>query len=462
MTLLQILLMLRARWRLALSLMVGFVALAVPVIFLMPKQYTASTSLAVDVKSPDPITMLLMPSNMATQEDLVRSERVTQRVIKTLGLDADPALREEWRNDARGKGSFQVWLAEALHRKLSIATRRDSASLTIEYRARDPRMAAAVANAFADIYVETVVDLKVQPAKQYARVFGEQGKALRENLEAAQARMSEFQQRKGIGIKDETLDAETAKLAELSSQLTAVQAQTVDAHSKQRSASGALPEVMGNAVIQGLRADIARQEAKLKDASGNLGRNHPQYQSMASELAELKASLANETRHVSSSFSATRSVGSDKEKETKAAIEAQRKKLLALRSERDELAVLQRDVEAAKNAYEAVEKRYTQTNLESQAAQTNVFVLRPATEPTEPSSPKKVPYTLAAILLGAMLGLGVAYVLELMDRRVRCVDDVAGLLQMPVLGVIERKASRGALSVRRRNAPLPQPGASSA
>jgi uncharacterized protein involved in exopolysaccharide biosynthesis len=236
----------------------------------------------------------------------------------------------------------------------------------------------------------------------------------------------------------------------------------VDARSKQRSASGALPEVMGNTVIQGLRADIARQEAKLKDASGNLGRNHPQYQSMASELAELKARLENETRHVSSSFSATRSVGTDKEKETKAAIEAQRKKLLALRSERDELAVLQRDVETAKNAYETVEKRYTQTNLESQATQTHVFVLRPAVEPTEPSSPKAVPYTLAAILLGAMLGLGVAYVLELIDRRVRCVDDVAGLLQMPVLGVIERKANRGALTVRRRNAPLPQPGSSSA
>ena len=53
-------------------------------------------------------------------------------------------------------------------------------------------------------------------------------------------------------------------------------------------------------MIQGLRSEIARQEAKLKDAGGNLGRNHPQYRSMESELAELKARLEAETRHVAS------------------------------------------------------------------------------------------------------------------------------------------------------------------
>src|SRR6267143_2469989 len=422
----QYLLVFRAHRKLALSVMLATVAITVPAILLLPKQYTASTSLAVEIRSPDPITLMLMPSNMATQEDIIRSDRVSQRVVLGLGLDKDAALQAEWREAAGGKGAFIRWLTTGLHKKLRInPTRREGNIITIEYTAHDPAFAAAVANAFAQAYVEAVTELKVEPAKQYARWFGEQGKSLRENLEAAVARLSDFQQEKRMIAKDETLDVETLKLNELTSQLTAVQGQTVDARSKLRSGiANTLPEVQVNVVIQGLRSEIARQEAKLKDASGNLGRNHPQYRSMESELAELKASLEAETRHVASSVSAARAAGSDKEKELKAAIEAQKKRLLELRADRDQLAVLQRDVDAAKNAYAEVEKRYTQTSLESQATQTNVFVVRPAVEPLEPSRPKLFRDMFFAVVLSVVLGLGAAYFLETRDRHVLCVDDV--------------------------------------
>src|SRR5882762_263685 len=435
----QYLLIFRARYRLALAVTLATVTIAIPAIFLWPRQYTATTSMVLDIRSPDPITALLMPSNMATQEDIIKSERVAQKVVTALKLEQDPALQAKWREAQDGKGSLEVWLIERLQKGLVInPVRRESNTITIQFKSSDPRFAAAAANAFAQAYVDAMIELKVEPAKQYAHWFGEQGKSLREKLEAAVARLAEFQQEKRMVAKDETLDSETLKLNELTSQLTTVQGQTVDARSKLRSGvANTLPEVQASQVIQGLRSEIARQEAKLKDASGNLGRNHPQYRSMESELAELKARLEAETRHVARSVSAAGAVGSDKENELKAAIEAQRKTLLELRADRDQLAVLQRDVDAAKNAYAEVERRYTQTSLESQATQTNVFVLRPAVEPTEPSSPKVFRDTLGAVLLGAMLGFGAAYFLETRDRRVLCVDDVAQMLQAPVLGVVQ-------------------------
>ena len=231
----------------------------------------------------------------------------------------------------------------------------------------------------------------------------------------------------------------------LTSQLTAAQAESVEARSKQRSAGTADALSLGNAVISGLRSEIARQEAKLKDASGNLGRNHPQFRGMEAELAELKARLAAEMRQVAGSFSTARSVGADKESELRVAVDVQRKKLLTLRLDRDQLAVLQRDVDAAKNAYEAVERRFNLTSVESQATQTNVFLLRPAVEPLTPSSPKLGRDSLAALLAGLVLGLGAALAREMLDRRVRCVDDVTALLEMPVLVVLARDATRNAL-----------------
>jgi uncharacterized protein involved in exopolysaccharide biosynthesis len=231
----------------------------------------------------------------------------------------------------------------------------------------------------------------------------------------------------------------------------------VDARSKLRTGGDALPEVMQNTVIQGLRADILRQEAKLRDAGANLGANHPQYRAMQAEIAELKARLEAETRHVVSSVSTTRSLSGDKERELKSALEAQRKKLLAMRADRDQLAVLERDAEAAKQAYETTERRFTQAHLESQAMQSNVFLIRPAIEPLEPSFPKVRLYLLASILFGALLGVATAHTLETLDRRVRCVDDVAVLVRMRVLSVVEHAASPGTLALQRRNAPLALP-----
>jgi chain length determinant protein EpsF len=450
MSLRQLLLALRARYKIALAVMLLTIAVGIPVVQHLPKQYTATTSLVVDVRSPDPIASIMMPSNMATQEDIIKSDRVARKVVKLLRLDENPTVQAQWRGATGGRGTLDVWLAELLQKRLVVAPfRRDSNIITIEYSAADPAFAASVANGFAQAYMETAVELKVDPAKQYARWFGEQGKALRENVEKAQARLSEYQQKKGIVARDESLDTETARLAQLTEQLTALQAETTGARSRQRvSSAGTLPEVMQSAVVQGLRSDIARQEARLKEMRVNLGSNHPQILRLQSEIQELKARLEAETRHVASSFSTTNSVGRDREKELLGAIEAQKKKLLALRSERDELAVLQRDVDAAKNAYEAVARRYTQTSLESQATQTNVFLLTPAVEPLEPSSPKVPKFTLMVVILGAALGFGAALGLELIDRRVRSVEDLAEMLQLPVLVVIPRMPVRRSAMAR--------------
>jgi chain length determinant protein EpsF len=444
----QYLIIFAAHWKLAALVMLGAVAVGVPLLMTMPKQYSATTSMVLDIRTADPLTALLMPNNMTTQEDIVKSDRVAFKVVEILRLDEEPRQQEAWQEDG-AKGNFKVWLAHRLQRGLVVnPLRRDGNTITIEYKSGDPRFAAAAANAFAHAYVEAMQELKIEPAKQYARWFGDQGKALREKLEAAEARLAEFQQKKGIIVKDETLDAETTRLAELTSQLTAAQAQTAEARAKQRSGSAALPEVIGSTVVQNLRADIARHEAKLKDASANLGRKHPQHRAMQAELDELKARLAAETATVASSFSAVSTAGSDKEKELRAAIETQRRKLLALRAERDQLAVLQRDVEAAKNAYEAVERRYTHTNIESQATQTNVYLLKPAVEPTEPSRPRQPRDTLAVLVLAVLLGLGAALAVETLDRRVRCADDVSGTLQMPVLAAIERPGRARLLQAR--------------
>ena len=448
MNLQQFLLILRARYRLALAILLATVGATIIVSKLLPKQYTASTAVVVDVKSPDPImgiqlSAIALPGYMATQVDIISSERIAQTVVKMLKLDRDPEFRAKWQSATQGKGKIEVWVAAQLQKRLDIKPSRESSVINIGYRAESPESAASIANAFAQAYINTTIDLKVEPAKQYARWFEEQGKSLRDDLDKAQTRLSEYQRRKGITATAGQLDNETTRLNDLSSQLTVVQGQMTDARSKQRSGSSSdtLPDVLQNTLITNLKVDISRLEGKLQDAAGNLGRNHPQYLRMTSELAELKKTLEAEMRNITRGFSTFSDVGRQREAMLLAAIDAQKRRVLEIKGERDELALLQRDVDAARKAYEVVSQRINQSNLESRATQTNVAVLTPAHAPIVSSSPKTLQNTLVSIFLGTLLGLGAIFLLEFLDQRVRSPRDLTEVLRLPLLGAIPKGAA---------------------
>jgi protein tyrosine kinase modulator len=455
----QILYALRARWLVALLVMVATMGAVVGVTLDLPKQYTATTSLVVDMRSPEPMAALLAAGNMATQVAIVESDRVAQRVVKLLKLDESPAIREQWATQARGKGDVSAWVASLLQRRLTARPLQESI-IEISYTASDPEFAAAVANAFAQAYTDTLVSLKAGPATQYARWFAGQTRALRAELEEAQARLSSYQQETGIVVTDDRMDAETARLNQLNRQLTVIQGQTADAQSRQRtgSAAAALPAtagMLGGDMLQQLRSQIDQKEVELRDAAVNLGANHPKYRSLEAQLDELKQKLDAETRHITNSFSVAKSVSLGTESELKVAIAAQRKKLLDLKDKRDRLDILKRDVDRAQAAYDAVASHLTQTSLDSRATETNVAVLSAAVAPSVPSWPKplRVMAALGAVL-GVVLGIGVALLLEMIDRRIRSPEDLALMLQLPVLGVIESTRKRTMYLPRHRSAPL--------
>jgi chain length determinant protein EpsF len=439
MSLQQFLRILLARYRIVILTLLGTISVTVAVSLLLPAQYKAATSVVVDVKSPDPIAgmvlpALAMPGYMATQVDIINSDRVARKVVKLLRLDLNPKVVEDWQAQTEGKGTIDAWLAGLLQKNLDVKPSRESNVIAIGFKSPDPAFAAAIANAFAQAYIETNIELKVEPARQYAGWFESRSRELRDALEKAQKKLSEYQREHGIIATDERLDSENQKLAELQAQLVVAQTQNADATSKRASAAGdTLPEVMQSGVIQQLKSDIARAEGRLKDLSGRLGRNHPQYQGAESELATLKQKLAEETARVSTAIGTAGRISKGKENEIRANIDAVKKRILELKQGHGEALLLRQEVESAQRAYEAITQRANQSNLESQTQQTNVSVLSPAIEPTEPASPRIILNTLLAVFLGTLLGIGAALAMELANRRIRSREDIEQALGLPVL-----------------------------
>jgi polysaccharide biosynthesis transport protein len=447
MSLQQFLFILRARYRVAILVFLLTVATTTVISLVLPKQYTSSAAVVIDVKSPDPVSGIILqgmmaPGYMATQIDIINSDRVAKAVVKLLKMDTSPAVQAQWQEATQGKGQLIDWLANLLQKQLDVKPSRESNVININYTGNDPSFAAAVANAFAQAYMDVNLDLRLAPARQFAAFFEEQTKAARDKLEQAQSALSTYQQANGITSTDERMDFETAKLNETSSQLTGVQGQTTDSQSKRSANADTVAEVIQNPLINSLKADIGRLQAKLTESNVNLGANHPQTQRTEAELANLRNQLDIETRKIIRSIETSFAVGKRREQQLQSALANQKARVLVLNKQRDELNVLRRDIESAQRSFEVVSQRASQTNMESQTTQTNISVLNPATAPAAPSKPKVFLNILVSIFMGALLSVGLALALELINRRVRSTDDLAEALDIPILGSIAHLGAR--------------------
>lgn len=324
--------------------------------------------------------------------------------------------------------------------------------IQIVYKAPQAQAAADAANAFAQAYVETVLALRTEPARVYAQWFDEQVRSSRERLEQAQSRLSAYAQRVGLVATDERLDHESTRLAELSSQLTAVQGQNTDALSKRSARAETVAEAMQSPLLANLRSEVNRQEARLKEMAVNLGPNHPQMQRMQSELATLQAQLQSETARIGTAIDTTWSVGRERERELQAVLAAQKGRVMAINKQRDELNVYRRDVEAAQRAYDEVSKSASLTRLQSLSNQTNVMRLDTAQAPLKPAGASRSTVLLVASFGGALLGIGLALWVELTHRRVRSAADIVQVLDLPLLA---RVTVRSTVNKRPGSALLP-------
>ena len=443
----QFLLILKARAKIVLAVMALIVLATLVINLLLPKIYKATASLVLNYKGVDPVTGLsvpaqLMPGYMATQIDIITSRNVALKVVELLKFAENQSAQKQFTEATGGKGDIRSWFADRLLAGLDAKPSRESSVIEISFSGTDPEFAATMANAFAEAYQQTNIQLKAEPSQRASEFLGEKTKTLRANLEEANARMSLYQQEKGLTSVMGNLDVESARLNELSSQLVAAQSQNFDSASRKQRTLGngdESPDLAANPVVQNLKIAITQSESKFSELSQRLGSSHPQYQSAEAELNKLKSQLQEQTRKATTSIGGTARISQQLESELRAAVTAQKARVLELNRSRDELSVLQRDVENAQRAVDLASQRFTQTAIEGSVNQADIAVLNPAVAPQNRASPRILFNLILAGFLGTMLGVAAGLLAEMRDRRVRSREDISELLAIPVLAVIKGK-----------------------
>ncbi|WP_159876262.1 MULTISPECIES: chain length determinant protein EpsF [Aquitalea] len=440
MNLSQYLGILRARKKLIVAVHAGLVLTVLGVSLVLPEQFTAETVLALDTKANDPVTgqpvqAYLVPGYMESQMDILASQNSLLYVVDTLGLAKSDEAIKAFQDDADGKGSLRIWLADRLAKKVDIKPSKEGSTVSISFTSPEPHFSAAVANAIAQGYVHTLASMRTSAAQQNNVFFQQQLKVLQGNLEQAQQELASYLNEKGIVAADEKLDVEMQRLNDISTQLVQVQSAAMDAQSRTRGAEKA-PDVLNNPLIQQIKNQLTVDEGKFRELATKVGPEHPHYKEAQAQVESDRRQLQALTSEYASGLSGSASNAENRAKTLRMALDEQKKKILELKQQRSLANVLQRKVEGLQKAYDAAQDRFTTTSLQSRSMTENVGVVKEATEPAKPSRPRILLNVLAAFVLGGVIALCTALLAEILDRRVRCARDVESLLGMPVLATI--------------------------
>lgn len=455
MTLRRLFHILVTHWLTMAASVVAVIVLVGIAMIVIPPKYTATASVVVSNQSTDPVggaqtQTQIGDSYVSTQVSIIDSPRVAREVVTRLGLDKSPQLIELWKQATDEQGDRIEWFANLLLENLRVQPSRQSNVINISYVSTNPARSAQIANTFAQTYLDAAGSLKSGPAGQTAQFFNSQIEKLRTQLEAAQTRLSDAEKESGQVVSSDRIDVENARLADLSTQLALAHGQYAESAARRNSIRGdstTSPDVIQNGVIQQLKSQIAQRESQLAELSGRLGDQHPQYIRAQQELDQMRAGLAAETSRVGSSLDTADRIGAQKVGQLQAMVDTQRKRILALSAARDNLSVLQREVDSAQRAYELVMQRASETSLQSQIAQTDVALLTSAVEPAEPSFPKIKLFAAMALAFGILLGIGLVLLRDMLNPRIYGIEHFVALTGVPVYGIVPKNRALSSFGV---------------
>lgn len=414
----------RQRWRLAILCGLAVFALIVLIALVQPRYYTAFSSVLIDVSQSDPtqeekvLSPQVVEAIVGTQADVIRSNSVLSEVARRAGLEAEMTGSERDRKQA----------ALAIVRKnVNVATDRASNVIRIGYTDKDPEQSAKIVNLVVDVFIDKQVELRAEPAQRNAKWYTERTVEVRKRYEAAQKRLSDFQREHGI-VGIDRMDLEGDRVKTLTDQLVIAQADAAKAHSV--AGAGAVPEVAGSDIVQNLEREVATQAAKTEDLAKTLGPNHPQMIAAEANLQELRTALARAREGQEQSLRAASGAASVRESSLRARLAEQRSKMIGLSTVQDQLMVLQRDVDAARQTYDSVRQRFNEASLQGEISQANASRLDRASPPALPSKPNLMLWFVAAVVLGGFAGIVPLVLLELARPRIRSARGAARATDM--------------------------------
>jgi succinoglycan biosynthesis transport protein ExoP len=431
------------------SLIIMFVVMALVVVTLkiLPRTYEAEAALMVNYEVNDPVNGKELPaaqlgSYIVTQMELVRNPELISAVVNQLQLTSN----QEFAAGYNGKvGTLQQWVVQQVGQKLTVYQGQGGSQLIyVRFSAKNPDLAAQVANAIAEKYKKQEDERAVNQPIERTALYSQRLDELKKNVELAQQDVTEFYKKNKLVDQGNKANIDLNMLTTLEQRLLEARNERREAESLASGDQSASDSVLASQEVQGLKAELAKQQLQLANMERLYTADYPKLPDLRSSIEETKQSLANAVQKYAANKAQKLAVAKQLEKSLKIAVAKQRAKVLANSKLHDQAKKYVLALESAQAVYKRALDGYDEFVYSTRRHYSNVSFVNRATPPLKASKPKIIKGLIMGVVTAFMLGIGVPFGYELFNRRVRCRDDLERDYGIPVLGELRSLPRFGA------------------
>jgi uncharacterized protein involved in exopolysaccharide biosynthesis len=389
------------------------------VVTLVQPRYEAVARVNMDILKQDPLTGGTQDVRSAgvyfdAQQELVKDYSVTGPVVDKLGWLSDPnRIRAYQGRPATDSRDFRRWLAAQVADATSTEI-TSSTVLNITFRSPNPLEAKAGAEDLRESYMAASLAAKQRDAAKLAEWYNGQSEDARKLAETAETKKAAYEKETGIVMQSNDTDMDSGRLAALAGQLAMPAA-----------ASGV------GMMSSGARLQLAQIDAQIAQVGKNLGPNHPEMQNLRAQRASIAAVVAQEeaaARQASSGASGAAALSR--------VLQEEKSRVISQRDKVERLHQLQAEVDLRRDQYKKTAARAAELTLQASLTDPGLTPMGIVLAPAHPAFPNKPLMLGGAAALGIGLGLGLSLLLELLNRRVRGVEDLNLSKDVLCVGVI--------------------------
>ena len=379
-------------------------------------------------------------STIDSEIELLRSPALLNELGQALGM-----LR---RNDPNAP------TAEEISRSLAgaISVRRRGLTWVIEITATstDPQRAQLIANTYADVYIASQVNARVDTAARANSWLSRRLAELREDVQAKESAAETFRVESGLMAAQGTTLAES-QIGNVQNQMLQAQADLAEREARYRQLqemrnSGAPLESIGNALssgtISGLRdreAEIARRQS---DLESRYLETHPAIQAVRAERRDIEAQIQREIQRISVNLGNEVTVARARLATLQESLRNAAGDLSDNSGASVRLRELEREAAASRQVYESYLQRYQEIADQDQLNISDARLMAYASLPRAPSSPRLRIAIALAVAIGLMLGFGAGVIAEILDQSVKNADELEAKVGYPAIASIPTISKR--------------------
>ncbi|MEQ1760517.1 MAG: polysaccharide biosynthesis tyrosine autokinase [Vicinamibacterales bacterium] len=367
------------------------------------------------------------------------------------GFFGDVSVRDEAEAPDAAENAAQSRIVDNFLDGLTVTPVRNSRLVDVSYRSSDAAMSARVANALSRHYIEQNLEFKFLATKEATDFLNARTAEQRKALEKSEEALQQYREKTGAVALEDRQNIVIQRLADLNTAVTRARTDRIEKESvynqiqaiqNDRAAVDTFPAILNNAFIQQLKGQLNELQRNQAQLAERLGSRHPEMIKVESAITTTESRINGEIQKVVQALRNDFQAAQANERALQTALDQQRNEAQELNRASIQYGVLQRDATSNQTMFAGLLERSRETGISGELKTSNIRVVDQAEIPRRPTSPNKVANLSLALFGGLFLGIGLAFVFEYLDSRIKQPDEIKTQLGLPFLGMVARFDSK--------------------